>query len=61
MIRESIETPFRQQFAGKFEDKIDVKYVYQEVDSPIKGLDEIPSREKPCGTAHAVLMAQGYP
>lgn len=58
VIRESIEEPFREQFAGKFEDKIEVKYAYQETDTPIKGLDHIPDREKPWGTAHAVLVAQ---
>ena len=58
VIRESIEEPFREQFAGKFEDKIEVKYAFQEIDTPIKGLDHIPDRAKPWGTAHAVLVAQ---
>ena len=58
VIRKSIEAPFREKFSGKFEDQIEVAYAFQEVDSPIKGLDNIPAREKPWGTGHAVLVAQ---
>jgi len=57
VIRKSIEAPFREQFVGKFEDKIDIEYVFQEIDTPIKGLDKIPERVKPWGTSHAVLVA----
>ena len=58
VIRKDIETAFKEKFANKFEDKIEIAYAFQAIDTPIKGLDEIPKREKPWGTAHAVLVAQ---
>ncbi len=58
IIRESIEEAFKEKFAGKFENKIEVDYVYQEIDTPIEGIDDLPKREKPWGTAHAVLVAE---
>lgn len=58
VIRESIEEPFKEKFKDKFEDQIEVVYAFQEINSPIEGLDEIPAREKPWGTAHAVLVAE---
>ena len=59
VIREDIETAFREKFGGKFDDQIEVDYAYQAMDSPIEGLDldRLPHREKPWGTAHAVLVA----
>jgi len=58
VIRQSIEEPFKEKFAGKFEDKIKIEYVFQELDSPVAGLTEFPPREKPWGTGHAVLVAK---
>lgn len=58
VIRESIEAAFKAKFAGKFEDKIEVQYAYQEMDTPVAGLTEFPPREKPWGTGHAVLVAK---
>ncbi|MEN0046306.1 MAG: sugar phosphate nucleotidyltransferase, partial [Bacteroidota bacterium] len=58
VIRKSIEEPFRAKFAGKFEDKIQIEYVFQELDSPVAGLTEFPPREKPWGTGHAVLVTK---
>lgn len=57
VIRKSIEEPMREQFGGKFDDQVEVEYVYQEIDTPIEGLTEFPERSKPWGTAHAVLVA----
>ena len=57
VIRKSIEAPFREKFSGKFENLIDVDYVFQETDTPIPGLDTFPDRAKPWGTSHAVLVA----
>lgn len=57
VIRPGIEAAFKEKFGGKFDDRIETAYVYQEISTPIKGLDEIPEREKPWGTAHAVLVA----
>ena len=58
VIRKSIEAPFKEKFAGKFQDKIQVEYVFQELDSPVAGITEFPPREKPWGTGHAVLVAK---
>ncbi len=57
VIREDIEDAFREKFGGKFEDKIEVAYAFQAINTPVEGLDELPEREKPWGTAHAVLVA----
>jgi dTDP-glucose pyrophosphorylase len=58
VIRKDIEEAFRERFGGRFEDQIEVAYAFQAIDSPIEGLNEIPEREKPWGTAHAVLVAR---
>lgn len=58
VIRRDIEKAFREQIGGKFEDKIQVEYVFQDMDYPVEGIDEFPEREKPWGTAHAMLVAE---
>ena len=58
IIRKNIEDAFKAKFANKFQDQIKVEYVYQELDSPISGIDEFPPREKPWGTGHAILVAR---
>jgi len=58
VIRHSIEQAFKDKIGDRFSDKIIVEYAFQEMDSPIKGIDKFPPREKPWGTAHAVLVAQ---
>ncbi|MFN7120078.1 MAG: sugar phosphate nucleotidyltransferase [Saprospiraceae bacterium] len=58
VIRKSIEAEFKEKFSGKFEGKIPIEYVYQEIDTPIEGLTNLPHREKPWGTGHAVLVAE---
>lgn len=58
VIRKDIETAFKEKFEGKFEDKIEIEYVFQAIDSPIEGISEFPAREKPWGTSHAVLVAK---
>ncbi len=58
VIRREIEEDVRAFFAGKFEDRLRIDYVYQELtDIPI-GFNLPPLREKPWGTAHAVLAAR---
>ncbi len=57
VIRPDIEDAFKEKFGGKFDDQIESAYVYQEINTPIEGLDNIPERQKPWGTAHAVLVA----
>ncbi len=58
VIRKDIEAPFKEKFSGRFGDQIVVDYAFQEMDSFVPdGID--PSfREKPWGTAHAMLVAE---
>ncbi len=58
VIRKDIEAPFREKIGSIFEGKIVTEYVFQELDSPIEGIDSFPPREKPWGTAHAMLVAR---
>lgn len=58
VIRESIEKDFKAHFGSKFEGKVDVEYVFQELDNIPDGLTVPEDRTKPWGTAHAVLVAK---
>ncbi len=58
IIRRDIETPFREKFDGKFGDKIEVAYAFQEMDSFVPDDVDASRREKPWGTAHAMLVAK---
>ncbi len=56
VIREQFEDAFKDFFAGKFEDKIEVAFVCQELDVLPKGFRPPINREKPWGTGHAVWV-----
>jgi hypothetical protein len=57
IIRKNIEADFKAFFDKKLEGKIEVDYVFQELENiPEKYLDN--NREKPWGTGHALLMAK---
>ena len=58
VIRENIETAFKEKITSKFEGKIDIQFAFQEVNTVIEGVEEIPERLKPWGTGHAVLVAK---
>ncbi len=58
VIRKSIEHDFKEKFGGKFDDLITVEYAFQELDTPIEGIDYFPERKKPWGTGHAMLVAK---
>lgn len=59
IIRRQFEEAFKDKIASKMAGKIDVHYVYQEFDVPVGGKDlSSIYREKPWGTAHALLMAK---
>jgi NDP-sugar pyrophosphorylase family protein len=58
VIRKSIELDFKEKFGGKFDDLIEVDYAFQELDTPIEGIDSFPERKKPWGTGHAMLVAK---
>lgn len=57
IIRKNIETEFKENVAGKFEDQIQVDFVFQEIDIVPEGVNVPEERVKPWGTGHAVLMA----
>lgn len=56
VIRKSIESEFREVYS-KLEKFIPVEYVYQELDNVPEGITVPSERQKPWGTAHAVLVA----
>lgn len=58
VIRKAIETEFRDRIGKKIEQQIAVEYAFQEMDSALGWLPEIPAREKPWGTGHAILVAR---
>jgi NDP-sugar pyrophosphorylase family protein len=58
VIRESFADAFREKFGPKLEGKIEVDYVYQELDNLPKEFSLPEGREKPWGTAHAILVTK---
>jgi len=59
IIKESIEKDFKETFVEKLQDKIKIDYVFQEVWNVPEGILVPDERQKPWGTGHAVLMADG--
>lgn len=57
VIRRDFEAVFREKVGAKFADRIDVDYVFQELDKLPSGFQIPPEREKPWGTGHAVWCA----
>jgi dTDP-glucose pyrophosphorylase len=58
IIREHFKEEFQTFFANKFQDQIEVEYVTQELYKLPASFTVPEGREKPWGTAHAVLMAK---
>src|SRR5690554_6819109 len=58
VIRESFADAFRDRFDDKLKGKIEVEYVYQELDKLPERFTLPETREKPWGTAHAILVAR---
>lgn len=59
VIRHSFEKEFKELFtAGRFNNKIEVDYVFQELDYLPKGFEVPQGREKPWGTNHALMMGK---
>ncbi len=58
VIRKSFAEEFKSRFAGDLADKIQIEYVYQELDNLPKGYTLPEGREKPWGTGHAILMGK---
>ena len=57
VIRKHFADDFKQIFEPRLKDRVDIEYVYQEMDSFTEGITIPPERKKPWGTAHAVLCA----
>jgi len=58
IIRESFADAFKEKFDAKLKGKIEIDYVYQELDMLPDGYTLPEGREKPWGTAHAILCAK---
>ena len=58
VIRRDIEAAFKETIGQRFESRLPVQYVFQELDLPA-GTIVPASRKKPWGTGHAILMAAG--
>lgn len=58
IIRESFADAFKEKFDAKLKGKIEVEYAYQELDKLPDGFVLPEGREKPWGTAHAILVAK---
>jgi len=58
IIRESFADAFKEKFDNKLKGKIEVEYVFQELDILPAGFTLPEGREKPWGTAHAILVAK---
>lgn len=57
VIRKDIEQQFREIVGTRFEKRIAVEYVFQELDKLPAGYTLPAGRTKPWGTTHAILMA----
>ncbi len=58
VIRQSFAKEFKAIFDEKLKGKIEVEYVYQELDNLPEGYTLPENRVKPWGTGHAILMAK---
>jgi dTDP-glucose pyrophosphorylase len=57
VIRRDMEQAFRETVGSRFEKRIAVHYVFQELDCLPPGAVPPPNRKKPWGTGHAIFMA----
>lgn len=58
IIRKDFAGDFKEIFEPRLKGKIEIDYVYQEMDHFLNGFQIPAGRTKPWGTAHAVLCAQ---
>lgn len=57
VIRKELEADFKAVFNPKLKNKMEVQYVFQELDQLPPGFTVPIDRKKPWGTAHAVMVA----
>lgn len=58
VIRRDLEASFKEIVGSRFERRLPVEYVFQELDKLPPGFSVPPARSKPWGTGHAILMAE---
>ena len=58
VIRKEIEEEFKNAVGTKYDNKIQVEYVFQELEKLPGGFSVPEGRTKPWGTSHAVMMAK---
>ncbi|MFZ5494153.1 MAG: nucleotidyltransferase family protein [Verrucomicrobiota bacterium] len=58
VIRKDIEKDFRETIGRRLESRMDVRYVFQELEANLPTGHVPPARSKPWGTAHATLVAR---
>jgi hypothetical protein len=58
VIRQDIEAAFREAIGARFEKRLPVEYVFQELDKLPAGFSVPLNRKKPWGTGQAILMAE---
>lgn len=58
IIRRSFEADFREKILSKYEGRIAVEVVFQDMDNLPEGFSVPEGREKPWGTNHATMMAK---
>lgn len=59
IIKHSIEKDFKEAIGDKLSKYCDVDYVYQDITKLPEGLEVPEGREKPWGTAHAIMCCKG--
>lgn len=57
VIRREMEAPFRESIGARFEKRLPIEYVFQELNKLPAGFEAPASRKKPWGTGHAILLA----
>jgi dTDP-glucose pyrophosphorylase len=60
VIRREIEADMQKIFFEKWEDKIDIDFVFQDMDALPGGYDPPEGRTKPWGTGHAIWVAKDH-
>jgi dTDP-glucose pyrophosphorylase len=58
VIRHYFEDAFKEKIGSKFDGVVETAYAYQELDSCVEGFKIPAGREKPWGTAHAILTSK---
>ena len=60
VVRQNILLEMKALFDNRWGNKVEIEYAIQEVNVPVAGIDNLPQRVKPWGTAHAVMVAKNY-